>query len=72
MAISHLKLSWLSLPVSELEQPPFTYFSVLSLVHVSLALCKDNRELFNIGGLEHFCLKQYLGEYLCSKLFSSP
>lgn len=35
MAVNHLKLSWFSLPVSELEQPTFTYFSVLSLVHVS-------------------------------------
>lgn len=35
VAVRHLKLSWFSLPVSELEQTPFTYFSVLSLVHVS-------------------------------------
>lgn len=35
VALSHFKLSWLSLPVSEMEQPPFTYFSVLSLVHIT-------------------------------------
>lgn len=39
----------------------------------SLALCKDNRELLNMGvGKVLFKKKNLLEEYSCTKLLSSP
>lgn len=41
-------------------------------VFSSLALCKDNRELLNMGVGKVLFEKNLLEEYSCTKLLSSP